>query len=316
MTGASGRSGSGRRMEAAGACIVHGCASEPPRPGYQLCKPHWKADQAGELAECSSCETVFEKALSRCPPCSGSPAAPTSTASKDSTMSSTRLGKALESGAGSLSAQKINLLLAELGWIEKGAKGWKVTGPGTRLGAVQLQARGSGIPYVVWPPDIIENASLLRSVRELVGGAESEDGAERAPPELLPTTAEVSAAGSLPDFRTRFPAKYHTTDGHFVRSRGELLIDNWLYTQSLVHAYERRLPIAEEVFCDFYLPNGRVYIEYWGLENQPKYADRMEKKKAIYAQHEFRLISLNDDNISALDDTLPKLLLQYDIITS
>jgi hypothetical protein len=47
-----------------------------------------------------------------------------------------------------------------------------------------------------------------------------------------------------------------------VRSRAEVLIDNWLYMQGIVHAYERRLPIEEECYCDFYLPKG-VYIEFW-----------------------------------------------------
>jgi len=34
--------------------------------------------------------------------------------------------------------------------------------------------------------------------------------------------------------------KYRTEDGHWVRSKAELIIDNWLYRGRIVHAYERR----------------------------------------------------------------------------
>lgn len=43
-----------------------------------------------------------------------------------------------------------------------------------------------------------------------------------------------------------------------------------MYDYGLVHAYEKKVPIEEELYTDFYLPNGKVYIEYWGLENDPK----------------------------------------------
>lgn len=63
-------------------------------------------------------------------------------------------------------------------------------------------------------------------------------------------------------FRDEFPARIVTIDGHRVRSRAELVIDNGLYVQEIVHAYERRLPIKEDCYCDFYVPQGEgVYVE-------------------------------------------------------
>ena len=44
----------------------------------------------------------------------------------------------------------------------------------------------------------------------------------------------------------------------------------------------------EEVYCDFYIPTGKIYIEFWGLENDPKYAKRKEAKKAIYKKYDFK----------------------------
>ena len=54
--------------------------------------------------------------------------------------------------------------------------------------------------------------------------------------------------------------------GTGVRSKAEVSIDNWLYTRHLAHAYERRLPVPEDAYADFYVPLGECSIEYWGVE--------------------------------------------------
>lgn len=81
------------------------------------------------------------------------------------------------------------------------------------------------------------------------------------------------------NFRTKFNANFRTEDGHLVRSKAEQIIDNWLYHKGIVHAYERRVPIEEEVYCDFFIPLGqKVWIEFWGLEEE-KYLKRKELKR-------------------------------------
>ncbi|MUK87772.1 hypothetical protein GMD78_05065 [Ornithinibacillus sp. L9] len=92
-----------------------------------------------------------------------------------------------------------------------------------------------------------------------------------------------------------------------------MLIDNWLYMSEIIHAYERKLPIEEGVYTDFYLPVGKVYIEYWGLENDPKYQKRKEEKLKIYEKYGFNLIEIQDWDIQNLDDILPKKLLKIGI---
>lgn len=114
-------------------------------------------------------------------------------------------------------------------------------------------------------------------------------------------------------FRDRFPATHRTTNGHLVRSKAEQLIDNWLYMAGIVHAYERRLPIEEEIYCDFYIPGGKVFIEYWGLENDPQYEARQQQKRAMYQKYTFNLIELSEKHIRNLDDHLPRLLRQFGI---
>ena len=119
------------------------------------------------------------------------------------------------------------------------------------------------------------------------------------------------------DFRSKFPANIRTNDGHLVRSRAEAIIDNTLYNYGLVHAYERKLPITEIVYSDFYIPalkgSQAVYIEFWGFENEPRYLKRKRDKKDIYDKYNLNLIEIDDKHIENLDDHLPRMLLEFGI---
>jgi len=205
-----------------------------------------------------------------------------------------------------VSAKKINFILSELGWLKKGIKGWIATEQGLKLGAIQAEDRSSGIPFVRWPDSITETKSLIESIDQVKGKSshsEPEESEQQEP------TEKVAAKG----FREKFEAKHRSADGHFVRSKAEMLIDNWLYMAEIVHAYERKLPIEEDVYCDFYIPTGKVYIEYWGYENEPKYLARKKKKLEIYEKYGFNLIELQDTDVQNLDDILPRMLLKYGV---
>jgi len=193
-----------------------------------------------------------------------------------------------------LSSTKMNSILSELGWIKKDIKGWRVTEQGLKQGGIQDEDHKSGIPFARWPETIISNRALLSSVEEMKG------------------ESKVSPKKKI-EFREKFKAEHRATDGHFVRSKAEMLIDNWLYMAEIIHAYERKLPIEEDVYCDFYIPTGKVYIEYWGYENDSKYLKRKKDKIDIYQKYGFNLIELNDQDVLNLDDILPRLLLKFGI---
>jgi hypothetical protein len=212
-------------------------------------------------------------------------------------VTATTIGKHFE-----VSRNKINPILAELGWIKKGIKGWMLTDQGKRVGGMQKEHPKTGIPYAIWAGEILQNTALIRTIKELQGND--------APP--APETTEKQEA---PGFREKFPATHRCADGHYVRSKAEMLIDNWLYVAEVIHAYERKLPVEEDVYCDFYLPTGRIYIEYWGYEDDPKYQKRKEAKQQIYAKYGFNLIELADKEVQNLDDILPRLLLKHGIQT-
>lgn len=81
----------------------------------------------------------------------------------------------------------------------------------------------------------------------------------------------------------------------------------------VIHAFEPRVPIEADVLSDFYLPGGKVYIEYWGMESDPSYAVRKEQKLKLYRSEGIRLIELTDEHLLNLDDHLPRLLLKHKI---
>lgn len=200
-----------------------------------------------------------------------------------------------------LPSTRVNSILSELGWIKRGIKGWITTDQGLAIGAKQLENYKTGVPYVTWPAGIVQNPRFVDTINESKGAA--------APPSESKPATPTEAVG----FREKFEARHRTTDGHYVRSKAEMLVDNWLYMAELVHAYERKLPVEEDLYCDFYIPTGKVYIEYWGMENDPQYRERKAKKIEIYKKYGFKLIELSDTDVANLDDVLPRKLLHFGV---
>lgn len=202
-----------------------------------------------------------------------------------------------------ISSQRLNLILSELGWIEKDIAGWAVTKHGKSLGGRQFEHETSGGTYVLWPESIQNNKNLISVFT--VPSAQVE-------PPNAPSNKE-QAKSTIDNFREKFPASFRTKDGHMVRSRAEVIIDNALYDYKLAHAYERKLPIEEDLYSDFFIPSENVYIEFWGMEENQKYSDRKKVEIEIYNKYDFKLIELNDNDILNLDDYLPKKLLKFNI---
>jgi len=209
-----------------------------------------------------------------------------------------------------VSSQRLNLILSEFGWIEKDLAGWTITKLGKNVGGRQFEHEASGGSYVLWPDSILGNKSLVGVFNDT--SIEKETSKQV----LTTTTAQQQTQTSVSttnNFREKFEAKHRTKDGHFVRSRAEVIVDDTLYDYGLVHAYEKKVPIEEELYTDFYLPNGKVYIEFWGMESDPKYLERKRTKLEIYKKYDLKLIELDDSDIANLDDHLPKKLLKYGI---
>lgn len=198
-----------------------------------------------------------------------------------------------------ITSQKLNLYFSEIGWIEKDQGGWIATDLGRKNGAIQMEAQ-NGKPYVVWDAKITDNKHLVHEIHGATGDQQYQK--------------EEEQTKDSDDFRKKYPANLRTPDGHYVRSRAEILIDDFLYKNGIVHAYERKLNIDEEMYCDFYIPTQKVYIEYWGLEEDRQYLARKKRKLALYAKYNFRLIELNEADIENLDERLAAKLRKHKII--
>ena len=210
-------------------------------------------------------------------------------------ITATSIGKTFN-----ISATRTNSILSEIGWIKKDAiKGWHLTELGKRLGGAESKYAPSGVSFVRWPERIVKNEILVTNMRQASG-------------EVSQAKEEESFKSDPTEFREKYRAEHRAKDGHYVRSKAELIIDNTLYDYKIVHAYERKLPVEEDVYCDFYIPTGKVYIEYWGLEEE-KYLANKKRKLEIYSKYNFNLIELLDKDVSNLEDTLPAKLLDFGI---
>jgi len=100
--------------------------------------------------------------------------------------------------------------------------------------------------------------------------------------------------------------KIMTEDNHPVRSGGEARIDDWLFRHRIAHIPENRIDFGEsQGISDFYLPDHKVYIEYWGLaEKDEKYRQRMDEKKRLYKQNNLKLVEIYPRDMQVLSDVL------------
>ena len=106
------------------------------------------------------------------------------------------------------------------------------------------------------------------------------------------------------DFRRDLPPEYRAKDGHLLRSSGEVSIDNWFYDNRIEHEVERRVPVGREMYCDWFLPRGEIYVEYWGLIHEDGYRERRREKEREYRQAGLRLISIEQEDMRNLDEIL------------
>ncbi len=104
--------------------------------------------------------------------------------------------------------------------------------------------------------------------------------------------------------------RHRAADGHYVASKGEILVDNWLYMFGIVHVYHKRLAVEEPAFATFYLPKGNVHLECW---SDGADANQIQEKIDVYHRNGLDFIGLSDDDIHHLDEVLPGKLLPFGI---
>ena len=127
----------------------------------------------------------------------------------------------------------------------------------------------------------------------------------------VPDYHEKSSLDVKIDPRRKYNAEYRCDNGIYVRSLSELCIANWLYANRIAFEYERTIRFqstGEQAHCDFYLSDSHVYIEFWGMYNDPSYAKYKQWKEERYFENNLPLISLYPSDLKNLRDQLENAL--------
>lgn len=262
-------------------CIEDWCKEQAAK-NQSLCAEHLKSKQ--RLKPCRTCGGPLVDG-GDCRACWKSR---TRAAAKDAPvpprerLTATQLGAQL-----ALKGVEVNEVMIELGWLTADRR---LTALGTRMGGSTKQGKRGD--FALWPAELLENKFFTDAVKRRTQ-TERERPAEREQPAAT-------------------PGEHLADDGHYVRSKGELLIDNWLYQHGILHAYERPIPGQDELTCDFFLPGGNVFIEFWGRTGEP-FVSRMKRKQAFYAEHRLRLIELESADLKVLDATLTAALRRFGV---
>ncbi len=122
-----------------------------------------------------------------------------------------------------------------------------------------------------------------------------------------------------------YEGKYTCKDGHIVKSKSEVLIDNFLFENGILHAYEKKLPYGKtekevlhpDFFLKDYLGKGEhVYIEHWGYnENNKNYTETKKFKIDLYKKLGITLVCTNErKDIADIDATLERKLNKNNIV--
>jgi hypothetical protein len=268
-------------------CKTAGCNSEITKKGHYLCLPCWKKENGKKSPSTKLKPAIQEKDL----------------------LSATGIAGHFSELLGSkISGQKLNGIINELGWISKppyGRSGWVVTRAGKRKGGTDITSK-DGNTFVKYPKSVLNDKALKLAVSEMMGEI------------VVPTvekTSDKSAHSS-----TRKTHQIKTRDGHYVRSRGEALVDNFLYSVKIAHAYEQEVILEQNVTMvpDFIArtPSGNVYIEFWGMEGKQGYDTRKAEKIALYEKYDLVLVQVSPKHLDNLDAYLARELAPFGVKTA
>lgn len=103
--------------------------------------------------------------------------------------------------------------------------------------------------------------------------------------------------------------RYPAEDGHLLKNRNEVTIDNWLYHQLVVHAFGKKVYLSstpdQELRCGFFLPEVNLYIEYFDT------LEESEERRNIYKANRLNLILVDKEQVEKINESMPSLLKLY-----
>lgn len=213
-------------------------------------------------------------------------------------------------------AKTVNDALISLGYSTKDDSGYKLVKK-----FFGQEATYEGQTYIRWNEDILRNKKFLDAVKPSIKvSTEEYFDVDRAhwDKKYYEEVGALKASGDLEGLKklqSKAPQLYRSNRGENVRSKGELLIANYLHSLAIPYSYEKRVEgLTENVLSDFYinflyikngeLINKKIYIELWGFENEPKYLARKKAKLALYKKSGHILVEFDDSKVSKDFDSL------------
>ncbi len=106
-------------------------------------------------------------------------------------------------------------------------------------------------------------------------------------------------------FQPEKAINFTCVDGHVVRSKGEMIIDNWLTQNGITHDYEKIISVhGHPIKYDWLLKDSTTYVEYWGYYGRI-YMRRKHEKLRLYKEGNLKLISIEDKDLENIYKRLP-----------
>lgn len=113
----------------------------------------------------------------------------------------------------------------------------------------------------------------------------------------------IQAAGFIPNrsHDNRMYRRINATaiDGHLCDSVSELLIDNWLYKNNILHERDACYPKTHhKTDWKVFAKNKETFVEYFGLANDsPRYDRAIKEKKKLCYKNKIALIAIYSKDI-------------------
>ena len=95
-----------------------------------------------------------------------------------------------------------------------------------------------------------------------------------------------------------------STSGHVVDTHLQLVVCNWLYRAGLVHAFQRALPVEEEIYADFYVPAASLVIECWEQDVPTLTLARRLRVREVCREIDMPYLELTNADESRLEQVL------------
>jgi hypothetical protein len=199
-----------------------------------------------------------------------------------------------------LHARHINRALAELGLQQHSLLGWELTQAGLALGGLQEESNNTGAFYVSWPHELVDDPVVHREL------SQQSD-------QMQPPVASTDGESDLFSSENGVIDLCRGIDAHSLDSPLHARVCDWLYLAQLAHACQRRLPVEEVVYADFYVPVGNIYIDCWEADVPAGKLSAKLRKQELYRERSLRHLEINAGDADKLDEVLGRGLLSFGI---